>query len=128
MKREPLPSIWRRLWHVLLVLLGWAIYFGFWWKVLATRPGIGPLFIVIPIILVAVPTVTLFWIAHNLRLYRARDARRTSPVIPERYERDWVGRPVTADWERVRRARQIVIRWDDSAKRYEPVANGEGTI
>lgn len=126
MKRERLPSIWRRFWHVDLVLFGWIVYFGFWWKVLRGPTGLGPLFIVIPIIIVAVPAVTLFWILHNLRLYRARDARRSSPKVPDRYASDWEGRRIEANWGQVRAGKEIDIRSDGPVKHYELPPTGEG--
>ncbi len=127
MKREPLRPAWRRLWHVLLVLLGWIVYFGFWWKVLRGPTDLGPLFVVIPIIVIVVPAVTLFWILHNLHLYRARNARRTSLQASTRYDTDWEGRRIEADWEWVRGAAEIDIRSEGDVKRYGPPAAGESS-
>ncbi|HQU15451.1 MAG: hypothetical protein B7Z66_07350 [Chromatiales bacterium 21-64-14] len=124
MIRAPLRPAWRRLWHVLLVMLGWVIYFGFWWKVLRGPTDVGPLFVVIPFIIVMVPAITLYWILHNLRLYRARDARRGSSIVADHYERDWHGRRVVADWDEVHRAREVVIRSEEGIKRYRVRVDG----
>lgn len=119
MFREPLRPYWRRVLHVLLLLLGWTVFFGFWWKVLRGPLAVGPLFVVIPIIVIVVPAVTFYWIMHNIHLYRRRDARRSGLVSVERYDRDWHGRRVVAEWERLRAAREIAIEVTGDVKRYE---------
>ncbi len=119
MLREPLRPFWRRVLHGLLLLGGWAVFFGFWWKVLRGPLAVGPLFVVIPLIAIVVPAVTFYWIMHNVHLYRRRDARRSATPAVERYEQDWYGRRVAADWERLRGAREIAIEVAGDVKRYE---------
>lgn len=119
MLREPLRPFWRRVAHGLLLLCGWAVFFGFWWKVLRRPLAVGPLFVVIPLIAIVVPAVTFYWIMHNIHLYRRRDARRSATPPMDRYEQDWYGRRVVADWERMRGAREIAIEIAGDVKRYE---------
>lgn len=119
MLREPLRPFWRRVAHGLLLLCGWAVFFGFWWKVLRRPLAVGPLFVVIPLIAIVVPAVTFYWIMHNIHLYRRRDARRSATPPMDRYEQDWYGRRVVADWERMRGAREIAIEVAGDVKRYE---------
>ena len=119
MFRETLRSFWRRLLHALLLLLGWVVFFGFWWKILRRPLSVGPLFVVIPLIAIVVPAVTFYWIMHNIHLYRQRDARRSAPVAVEHYDRDWHGRRVVAEWEGLRAAREISIEVVGDVKRYE---------
>ncbi len=119
MLRDRLHPLWRQIAHAVLLLAGWAVFFGFWWKVLRRPVSFDPLFVVIPLIIIVVPTVTFYWILHNVHLYRRRDARRSAAGAPERYDRDWYGRQVMADWEKLRGAHDIVVEVTGDNKRYE---------
>ncbi|MBM5810469.1 MAG: hypothetical protein FJ191_00670 [Gammaproteobacteria bacterium] len=68
--------------------------------------------------LIAAPALTGAWILHNLNLYRRKGPRLGAPVVRIDYSRDWNGRAVEADWERLREASVVTVSVDGERKRY----------
>lgn len=119
MQRRPLGSWLKKLAHGLVLILGWLIFFGFWWYVLATQDIYRPeLLLLLAGSVLAFPLVTLYWVLHNRRIYRAKGPRRQLRSVAEDYFRDWEGRTVRADWARLQSARSITIRVESEDKVY----------
>ncbi len=120
MHRKPLTGWLKRLAHVVALLAGWLLFGWFWWHVLATqeiyRPGLILLLAGSAIIF---PVVTLFWVKHNRRIYRAKGPRRRIRAVTEQYAHDWEGRAIVSDWSALRHARSIVVRLDAESKVYQ---------
>jgi hypothetical protein len=70
----------------------------------------------------AVLSVTLFWIRHNIKIYRRKGPRNGRPADPPRTDEDRLGRPLT--WAvrgghyQARRARHLVVEIEDGRKVY----------
>lgn len=122
--RSPLGSHWQRLAHILALAAGWLLFFGMW-VVVARDPlawgGIGVLGALIAGSLVVFPLITLWWVTHNLGIYRRKGPRLSSNNPPLDYSRDWYKRPVRADWEQVRSARVVRVSIQGEAKCFEAV-------
>lgn len=121
MTRQPLASLGHRIIHALAIGGGWFIYFWLWWRVIYVYgQGLSPLvalFLVITIIVV--PTITLIWILHNVRIFKRKGMRQGRTTADDSYASDWKGRRVTADWIDMKQASSIVISVSGNDKQYE---------
>ena len=121
MTRQPLASLGFRIVHALAIGGGWFIYFWLWWRVIYVYgQDLSPLvalFLVITIIVV--PTLTLIWILHNVRIFKRKGMRQGRTTADDSYASDWKGRRVTADWIDMKQASSIVISTSGNDKRYE---------
>ena len=112
--RSPLHAVG----HVVLVVLGWAGFAWLWSLVLGRPWESADLRRLIVGTLVVAPVLTVAWIVHNVGIYRRRGPRRSVPAVAWRYERDYNGREVAADFAALRDARTVVIDVDGGRKRY----------
>jgi hypothetical protein len=119
MQRKPLPRLWQKPVHALLILLGWLVFAGFWWHVLATQ-RIDPrdVFLLIAGSLLIVPAVTLSWVVHNRNIHRRKGPRTRVRQVEEAYAQDWAGSPIHADWAALKRARVVTIQVDGAGKHF----------
>lgn len=115
--RSPLHAVG----HAVLVVLGWAGFVWLWNLVLVRPWDSADLRVLIVGTLVVAPTLTVAWIAHNVGIYRRRGPRRSVPAVTWRYERDYNGREVVADFVALREARMIVVDIDGGCKRFVAV-------
>ena len=104
--------------HAVLLLLGWVGFVWMWWQVAGRPWDSADLVVLIAASLIALPTVTLLWVVHNIALHRRKGPRTHSAVVFADYPNDWNGREVKADWAAVRAARIVVIEVVDGAKHY----------
>lgn len=118
MRREPLPGTGRRLLHLVGVAAGWSVFVWLWTRVAFDLPDYGILAWLVLTTLVVCPSVTLYWILHNLAIFRAKGPRTHTVEAEMRYERDWNGRDVVADWPLLMQARITVIGVVDERKVY----------
>lgn len=119
MRRQPLPKAWQKLLHLLLNLLGWVLFVGFWWHVLTTQE-IDPRSILILIVgsLLVLPMVTLIWVLHNRGIHLRKGPRTSVRQVEELYAADWEGRRVHADWPVLKQARVVTISVDETGKHF----------
>lgn len=120
--RSPLHAVV----HLVLVVLGWAGFVWLWSLVLGRPWESADLRGLIVGTLVVAPTLTVAWIVHNVGIYRRRGPRRSVPAVTWRYERDYNGREVVADFVALRDARAVVIDVDGGRKRFRVVAEPAG--
>lgn len=113
----PLPAR-RRLLHALVITAGWLIFAWSWHRVTAGRPELGELRLLMLGALVVVPPLTLGWVAHNVGIHRRKGPRRSVPAVALRYDTDFNGRHIEADWSRLTRARRIDIVVEGNRKRF----------
>ncbi len=99
----------RRLVHGFLIVFGWAVFIWSWQRVTAARPEVGELRVLFGYALLLVPVLTLSWVAHNVGIYRRKGPRRASHAVPLKYEQDFNGRHIRADWAGLQAARRIDI-------------------
>lgn len=120
MRRRPLKGWFKKLAHALALILGWLLFFWFWWHVLATQEIYGPELALLLLGSAAVfPALTLYWVLHNRRIYRAKGPRRQPRIVDEHYPQDWEGRRVVADWPSLVSARSITIQVEPETKVYQ---------
>lgn len=112
----PLPPPW----HLPGIIAGWLLFAWLWWLV-ASQPwqatGLQRLVVGAAVLF---PVVTLAWIAHNRNIYRRLGPRRGLRVVPLRYEADFFGRAVDADWPALQQAQLVVIDIEGNRKRFRP--------
>jgi hypothetical protein len=113
----PLPPR-RRLLHALVIAAGWLIFAWSWHRVTAASPELGELRLLMLGALVVVPPLTLGWVAHNVGIHRRKGPRRSVTAVALRYDTDFNGRRIDADWSRLARARRIDIVVDGEHKRF----------
>lgn len=116
----PLP--WRRrLAHAAIVLAGWLLFVWCWRVVTADHPSIGQLSDLLIGALVVVPVFTVSWVVHNVGIHRRKGPRRSVPAVEQRYERDYNGRVIQADWAALAGAQRINVVIDGDSKRFVAV-------
>ncbi|MFN3716494.1 MAG: hypothetical protein ACK4R8_07190 [Thiobacillus sp.] len=117
MRRRPLPTVFRRAVHALVLVAGWAFFFLAWWHVLATQ-AVQPrdMLLLLAASLLIFPALTFIWVLHNRRIFRAKGPRTGLRQAESNYARDWAGQTVHADWEALRAARVVVIDADGADK------------
>jgi hypothetical protein len=117
-ERTPLASRLQALAHVIAIIVGWCLFFWFWWRVAGQPWDSRDLRLLVIAAAVGFPLVTGAWILHNRGIYKRRGPRRAIPPGPMLYEADFNGRQVDSDWAALRAERQIEIALDGSVKRY----------
>jgi heme/copper-type cytochrome/quinol oxidase subunit 2 len=120
-RRQPLKSTATMVVHIVLILFGWIVFFLFWAKVLwhdtETAKHAG---LLILIGLLATPLITLVWVTHNKWIYRRKGARGAGFSPPEKYENDWSGKSVFAEWPLLKTTRNVEVIPVETAKLYKP--------
>ena len=115
---SPPLTWWQKIGHVLFVILGWVIFIWFWSLVSAQPWDSTPIMLLIVGSLIVSPLVTLYWIFHNMGIYKKKGPRKGMADVKPIYDADWSGREITADWEALAKARVIVIEIDEFGKNY----------
>lgn len=118
----PLPNWRRRLLHALGVAGGWLLFGFLWWLVFSQPWATRELTLLVAAALLLFPILTLGWVAHNRAIFRRLGPRRGVREVALRYEHDFNGRRVLADWSALAQARQVEIRIEGSDKRYVALA------
>ena len=102
-----------------VIIVGWALFILAWAVVLRDEWDIATFAWVISVASIVSPLITLFWVRHNFAIFLEKGQRKGLPDLDLRYERDWNGNPVVADWPTLRQARLTVIAAEpDGTKRY----------
>ena len=116
-------SRWLHAWHWVLIVKGWSLYFSAWYIVLRGEWDVASVAWVISVASIVSPLVTLFWVRHNFAIFLEKGPRKGMPEIDYRYDRDWNGNPVEADWPKLRSARMTRIEaTPEGLKRYKIAA------
>jgi hypothetical protein len=112
---RPLEPL-NKLVHLLVVVLGWA-GFAWMWLLVSARPWESQrLMWLIVGSLVVVPILTAAWVMHNSAIHRRKGERQAVAAADMRYEHDWHGRAVQADWATLRRSRLVLVSLDGQRK------------
>lgn len=121
MMRQPLASVGHRIIHAVMILGGWFIYFWLWWRAIYVYDqSLSPLAgLFLFSVIIAVPTLTLIWILHNVRIFKRKGLRQGRTIAKDNYVSDWKGRRVTADWVDMKQTSSIVISVSGNDKQYE---------
>jgi hypothetical protein len=116
----------RQLGHKFVGVLFWALMIALWAIIISQhKAGIANITYSVQYVSLvsgAVLAVTLWWIRHNMRIYRRKGPRRGRPEYPARIDEDRLGRPLT--WAvrgghyQARRARHLVVEVEDGRKVY----------
>lgn len=113
----PLPPR-RRVLHALVIVAGWLLFAWSWHRVTADKPELGELRLLMLGALAVVPPLTLGWVAHNVGIHRRKGPRRSVPAVALRYDTDFNGRRIEADWTLLAHARRIDIVVEGDRKRF----------
>jgi hypothetical protein len=116
----------RQLSHIVLAIASWAIVIGLWVVLAlehkATAASLRDTLLQLAVIVGMVLAITIWWVRHNVGIYRRKGPRRGRPADPPRSTEDRLGRRVR--WAmpggvRTARARQhLVVDLDDGVKTY----------
>lgn len=115
----PLP-FWKLCLHIMVNAIGW-VFFGyfFYYGIIYGKPQtlqfISSLFI---LFMIVVPLLSFAWILYNINIFKLKGARKEMPEVTETYDKDFLGTPVIADWEKLKKAKKIVITIDENGKHY----------
>jgi hypothetical protein len=103
-----------------LLTAAWLLFAWSWWKVLGeTSPeSMRASAILIVVAFVSVVSVTWWWIAHNLRIYRKKGPRKSVPSVPRDFSKDFLGRVLPDDLGLLERAPLLVIVSRGERKRF----------
>lgn len=121
-----LRNLRQRVAHVVVLFGGWGLFAWGWARVLQDRWDTRPLLLLIVGSLVLLPLVTVFWIAHNKRIYRIKGPRSGVPKVDEAYREDWNGRRIEADWAQLAHADLVIVDVVDGRKTYRAARTQPG--
>lgn len=122
------PEVSNRLVHDLVALVGWMVLGALWWRVV-TVTDLGLLRTLVVVVVgsfLVNAVVSMLWVRHNQRIFRRKGPRTGAPTRELVYDRDWTGRPVTADWDAVRVAPMVVVDVDGEHKRFAAAGGALG--
>jgi hypothetical protein len=94
-----------------VVAFGWALFIAGWVKVGRGVTGgtvVSTLLLVVGVAVFSL-TVTIFWIAHNVSIFRRKGPRTSARDIDFEFEKDFLGRDLDADWGVVGRSSKILV-------------------
>jgi hypothetical protein len=118
MERERLQGPLTVLGHGITVVLGWVLFF-YWWYLVAVRAWAQTeVALIIFVTLFVAPAITLGWVAHNLGIFRRKGPRLGVRRVAMEYERDWNQRQVVADWDVLADAGEIALTVAGDRKLY----------
>lgn len=127
MQRRPLSRP-QRVAHILVLSLGWLLFFGGWLMVArnpAAQLGAPKLATLIIGSVLAFPLITLLWVRHNVGIYVRKGPRRTSANPALDYKQDWHGLPVTGDWPALQAAPHVIVGIREGTKYFEPARESQ---
>jgi len=109
--------------HFLLSLVLWGIFF-YHWHIVSQRgitSGTALAIKVLSLLMLFGLTVTVFWVAHNLRIGQISRRQQLPTPPPADLTHDSLGRPIHApDLEILRQAALIDIQVTEAGKEYKP--------
>jgi hypothetical protein len=94
-----------------VVALGWALFIAGWVKVGQGVTGgtvVSTLLLIVGVTVFSL-TVTIFWIAHNVSIFRRKGPRTGARDIDFEFDKDFLGRDLDADWDAVGRSSKILV-------------------
>jgi hypothetical protein len=109
MQRERLKGPLTVLGHGIAVVAGWVVFFYWWYLVAVGNWASTEIALIIFVTLVLAPVITLWWVFHNLGIFRRKGPRLGVRPVAMDYERDWNQRTVVADWDALARAGVIAL-------------------
>lgn len=124
-RSTPLRNRPQRIAHLLVVAAGWVLFGWGWHKVAGQAWDTDSLMILIGGSLIMLPTLTVLWIAHNLRIHRQKGPRTRSRPAGDDYRHDWNGREVDAYWPAMATAQIVVVDIVDERKVFRAANTGK---
>jgi hypothetical protein len=94
-----------------VVALGWALFIAGWVKVgrgVTEGTVVSTLLLIVGVTVISL-TVTIFWIAHNVSIFRRKGPRTNARDIDFEFDKDFLGRDLDADWDAVGRSSKILV-------------------
>jgi hypothetical protein len=118
MQRERLKRPLTILVHGVAVVAGWVLFF-YWWYLVAVRGWARTeIAVIIFVTLVVAPAITLWWVFHNLGIFKRKGPRLGVRPVAMEYDRDWNQRTVVADWAALGEAGVIALSVAGDRKLY----------
>lgn len=135
----------RLILHVIFGTLSWLLFFYLWYVTFATRlKGYQPArdLLIITITAIGVSIIDIIWIRHNLKIYRIKGPRKSTPEGHHDFNRDYFGRKITAkgiieydiphsksnheffgemtavNWATLKNSNEVKITLDNNSKHY----------
>lgn len=103
--------------HSILIIIAWALYFCLWKTVLQVAPERVEFGIILILFSFFIGLLaTLYWVYHNVWLFRRKGPRKDVQHIEYSYDHDWNGHEVHAIWEKVKNLPMIHVHIDHEKK------------
>ncbi len=101
----------RGVFHGIIALLGWILFFHWWRRVvpqITERDASAALVFILATLLVTL-VVTLSWVSYNIHLFRRKGPRKRLPDVPEIRDADFLGRKIDGPADGSLRAAQVIV-------------------
>jgi len=123
-------SAGRRVFHTVIALAGWALFF-YWWSVVFAHTSFSEVrFTVIFVLLSLVATIAItgLWVFHNLAIFKRKGPRTAVREATLDYSHDPLGRPVTFESTpgALRTAPAVRVRIDANGKSFRAAVRPNG--
>jgi hypothetical protein len=118
----------RRVFHILLIVIGWILFVLFWYYIFfkGTGEGASQTFVILLITMLGIIAINWLWVAFNLSLYKLRGSRTAVRHVPFTATRDVLGRTlVTPGWSAVQEARIVDVTLDTKGEVKRYVTGGD---
>ncbi len=112
----------RALVQLVLIVIGWFLFFWAWGSVMRFT---APETVLVTIILLAalaavILVINLLWIRHNVNIFKKKGPRKSVPQVRYEFQRDFLGRKQVADWQNLQGEALIIVGFDDERKVFTP--------
>lgn len=112
---------YRLYFHVIIAVISWLLFFYLWYLTFATKLfGLGPIRDLLTIALtgVAVSIIDIWWIMHNVNIYKKKGPRRAVNETEKIFDEDFFGRKIKSDWACVQQCDYLHITSSKDFKWY----------
>jgi len=117
MSERPKLKKFQIITHTVFIILGWISYFYLWKLVLKTAPERVEMGIILVLVSFVVGLIaTLYWVYHNIWLFRRKGPRQEVQHIEYNYTHDWNEHEIHATWDKVKTLPMIHVHIDHEKK------------
>lgn len=110
----------RRVAHLLLIAIGWALFALFWFAIFYRNTGGEALrtFGMLGLAFLGIGFVNLVWVWFNVGIYRRKGSRIEVPEAHFRYRHDALGRAIAApEWDAIRAGSVVDVTIEEAQRR-----------
>lgn len=113
--------------HAAVTLFFWCLFVYWWLRVIpqtSVRDAVGAL-ILIAFTFLATTVLTLFWVRHNIAIFRRKGPRKGLPPVSEECGADRLGRALDhPGFDSLKRSRVVAVSTEGNRKRFSIPRSG----